>query len=188
MILPACGLALIQLTACRQDMHNQPRYKPMAASRFFADGLSARPAVEGTVPREHLRADEEFYTGKSGTNFVTTLPFPVTRQVVERGQTRFDIYCSPCHGRLGDGEGMVVQRGFRHPPSFHIDRLREAPVGQFFDTITNGFGAMASYASRIPPRDRWAIVAYVRALQLSQQARLDDVPAAERQQLEEAPQ
>ncbi|MDZ7289037.1 MAG: cytochrome c [candidate division KSB1 bacterium] len=168
-------------------MHNQPKYKPLRGSNTFEDGRSARPLVEGTVARGHLRTDEDFYTGKINGEFVTALPFAVTKDslkgILVRGQERYDIYCSPCHDRVGTGRGMIVQRGFRQPPSFHIDRLRQAPVGYFFDVITNGFGAMYSYADRIPARDRWAISAYIRALQLSQNATLHDVPAAERSKL-----
>jgi mono/diheme cytochrome c family protein len=177
----------LMLAGCRQDMHDQPRYRPLAASTFFADGRSARPAVPGTIARGHLRTDAKFYKGRDGANLVAELPIPVTREVLNRGRERFNIYCSPCHSRTGDGEGMVVQRGFRHPPTFHQERLHNAPVGHFYDVITNGFGAMASYASRIPVNDRWAIVAYVRALQLSHNATIDDVPPAERSKLEAAP-
>lgn len=180
-------LILVWITAvslftagCRQDMHDQPRYKPLAASAFFGDARSARPLVEGTVPRGYLHLDAHLYKGKSGETLVDTFPFPVTRQVLERGQERFNIYCAPCHGRLGDGRGMVVQRGFRAPPSFHLDRVREAPVGHYYDVMTNGLGAMASYASRVSPQDRWAIAAYIRALQLSQRATLADLPESER--------
>ncbi|MEK7409258.1 MAG: cytochrome c [Acidobacteriota bacterium] len=176
--------ALLVLAAgCRQKMGDQPRYKPLAASDLFADGLSARPRVEGAVARGQLRTDQEFYAGKAGKELVKTFPFPVTRAVLERGRERYNIFCSPCHGRLGNGDGMVVERGLRAPPSYHIDRLREATPGHFFDVVTNGFGAMASYASRIPARDRWAIIAYIRALQFSQHATLADVPAEERQRL-----
>src|SRR6184192_151481 len=164
------------LAGCRQDMHDQPRYKPLAATEFFGDGRSARPAVEGTVARGHLRIDKARYTGRLGDNDVDTFPFPITRSDLLRGQERFNIYCSPCHSRTGDGNGMVVQRGFRPPPSFHTERLRKAPLGYFFDVMTNGFGAMPDYASQIPPRDRWCIVAYIRALQLSQGATAADVP------------
>ncbi len=174
---------LLLATACRQDMHDQPKYKPLRGSDFFDDGRSARPFVEGTVARGHLHTDEHFYTGKVKGELVTTLPFPATKEVLERGHERYNIYCSPCHDRVGTGRGMIVQRGFRQPPSFHIDRLRQAPVGHFFDVMTNGFGTMYSYADRIPPKDRWAIVAYIRALQLSQNATLDDVPAEERRKL-----
>jgi mono/diheme cytochrome c family protein len=178
-----CVSAVIITSGCRQDMHDQPKYKPLAATTFFEDGRAARPLVEGTVARGQLKMDQHFYTGRLGKDFAGTFPYPVTRQVLQRGRERFNIFCSPCHGQLGDGQGVVVQRGFRPPPSFHVDRLREAPVGQIYDAITNGFGAMPSYASRIPPRDRWAIVAYLRALQLSQHATLEEVPAGERQKL-----
>jgi mono/diheme cytochrome c family protein len=180
------GLALLA-GACRQDMHDQPKYKPLAPSAFFADGKAARTPVKGTVARGQLRAEEAFYTGRAGGERVTRIPLAVTRSLVERGRERYRIFCSPCHGGLGDGQGMVVRRGFRQPPSFHQDRLREAPPGHYFDVITHGFGAMASYASRIPPEDRWAIIAYVRALQLSQRARLEDVPPERRKELESAP-
>jgi mono/diheme cytochrome c family protein len=174
------------MAGCRQQMSEQPRYNPLAASDFFADGMSARPLVEGTVARGGLRLDERYYEGKAGAKLVAEFPLPVTRELLERGRERFNIFCTPCHGALGYGDGIVVQRGFRAPPSYHIDRLRTAPPGHFFDVVTNGFGAMASYASRVPVRDRWAIIAYIRALQLSQQATLTDVPAAERPKLLEA--
>ncbi len=175
--------ALISIGACRQDMHLQPRYNPLEPSTFFGDGRSARPVVPGTVARGHLRIDQQLYTGKVNGVPADTFPFPVTRTVLERGRERYSIYCTPCHDRTGSGRGMIVERGFPQPPSYHIDRLREAPVGHFFDVITNGQGAMYSYASRISPEDRWAIVAYIRALELSQHATLADVPAKERDQL-----
>ncbi len=181
--LAACALFT---AGCRQEMSEQPKYTPLAASDFFADGMSARPLVEGTVARGGLRLDERYYAGKSGTQPVAEFPLAVTRELLERGRERFNIFCTPCHGALGSGDGIVVQRGFRVPPSYHIDRLRTAPVGHYFDVMTNGFGAMASYASRVPVRDRWAIIAYIRALQLSQQATPADVPAAERPKLLEA--
>ncbi len=174
---------LLLATGCRQDMHDQPRYKPLAASTFFADGRSSRPLVPGTVARGDLRDDEYFYTGRSNGALVDKFPSPLTHEILLRGQERYNIFCSPCHDRVGNGQGMIVQRGFRRPPSFHIDRLREAPVGYFFDVITNGFGAMYDYGERIPPQDRWAIIAYIRALQLSQHATLAEVPFEERQQL-----
>jgi mono/diheme cytochrome c family protein len=180
-------LWLGSITACRrQEMEDQPRYKPLERSRFFEDERSARPLPEGTVARGHLRVDREMYLGKRGEQLLERFPFAITRGDLERGRERYDIFCSPCHGRAGTGEGMVVQRGFRPPPSFHLDRLREAPVGHFYDVITNGFGAMWSYASRIPPRDRWAIVAYVRALQLSQNIRAGDLAPEDRRNLEAA--
>jgi hypothetical protein len=169
-------LAVLALAGCRQDMHNQPRFKPLAESDFYADQRSARPVVEGTVARGQLREDTYFYTGKIGNNAGDYMPFPVTEEVLKRGQERFNIFCSPCHSRLGDGNGMIPQRGFRHPPSHHIERLQKAPLGYFFDVMSNGFGAMPDYSSQIPPRDRWCIVAYIRALQLSQHATLKDVP------------
>lgn len=175
---------LLGLTACRQDMFNQPRSKPLAPDKFFEDGASSRPLPPHTVARGHLNADQAFYSGLVGTNLVDTIPIAVSREVLERGRERFDIYCSVCHGRTGEGNGMIVQRGFPQPPSYHIQRLREAPIGHFFDVITSGYGVMYSYASRVKPRDRWAIAAYIRALQLSRQATLDDVPPDQRTQLE----
>ena len=174
-------LALV--TGCRQDMHNQPKFKPLRADPFFADGRSARPLVAGTVARGSLQEDDHLYLGRVNNEFVKTFPFPITEQVLQRGHERFNIFCSPCHGRVGDGEGAIVQRGLKHPPSYHIERLREAPVGYFFNVITNGFGAMFDYADRVPVRDRWAIIAYIRALQLSQHATIDDVPQDKRQEL-----
>jgi len=168
---------------CQQKMADQPRYEPLQKSDFFEDQRASRPLVEGTVARDQLNADEQFYTGKTNNEAAKTFPFPVDRQVLLRGQERFTIFCSPCHSRIGDGQGMIVRRGFRLPPSLHIDRLREAPPGHFFDVITHGFGAMPDYAEQIPPRDRWAIVAYIRALQLSQNAPLADVPEKERRAL-----
>jgi hypothetical protein len=178
-------IVLVALTtiACRRDMQDQPKYTPLRPSDFFADGRSARPLPEGTVARGQLRADKVFYTGKSGDVYVDKLPFPVTRQVLERGQERFNIYCTPCHGRLGNGLGMIVQRGLKRPPSYHIDRLRQVPIGYFYDVISNGFGAMADYAAQVAPRDRWAIAAYIRVLQFSQQASLQEVPPEHRQEL-----
>jgi hypothetical protein len=178
--------AVATSAACRQDMHDQPRYRPLADSSFFADKRASRPLVPGTIARGHLRTDTRYFAGREGAAFVTELPVKLTRDLLLRGQDRYDIFCSPCHGRAGDGEGMVVQRGFRHPPSFHQERLYNQPVGHYYDVIANGFGAMASYASRIPVGDRWAIVAYIRVLQLSQNATIDDVPAAERPALQAA--
>jgi mono/diheme cytochrome c family protein len=173
--------AIAVLPGCRIDMHVQPRENPLARSDFYADQRSARPLVEGTVARGDLQADTYFYTGKVGNNPGDVMPFPVTKEVLERGRERYDIYCAPCHSRLGDGNGIVPSRGFaRKPPSYHIPRLQKAPVGYFFDVITNGFGIMPDYASQIPVRDRWDIVAYVRALQLSQNATMADVPAGQK--------
>jgi mono/diheme cytochrome c family protein len=182
----AFGLALIAVlgAGCRQDMHDQPREKPLARSDFYPDHRSARPLVAGTVARGQLRDDEALYTGKNGRVLAAAFPFPITAEVLSRGQQRFQIYCTPCHGRLGNGEGMVVQRGFKRPTSLHIERLREAPPGYFFDVMTNGFGAMSDYSAQVPVEDRWAIVAYIRALQLSQHATLADVPEARRAELD----
>ena len=188
---------LIFAGGCRRDMQDQPKMKPYRGTNFFGDGLSARQPVEGTVPRGYLRTDREFFTGKktgtttapqgggapagpqptastqAGANAypddVDTFPFPVNEQTLNRGRERYNIFCSACHGLSGHGDGIVVRRGFRRAASFHDDRLRQAPVGHFFDAITNGWGAMPSYATQIPVQDRWAIIAYVRALQLSQQ-------------------
>jgi mono/diheme cytochrome c family protein len=168
--------ACLLCVGCRQDMHDQPRFKPLAKSDFYTDLRSARNPVEGTVARGQLHQDAYFYTGKVGTSPGDYMPFAVTEDVLARGRERFNIYCSPCHSRLGDGNGMIPQRGFRTPPSYHTERLRKAPLGYFFDVMTNGFGAMPEYASQIAPRDRWAIVAYIRALQLSQNATTADVP------------
>jgi mono/diheme cytochrome c family protein len=182
-LLGAGALAFLALTACRQDMHNEPRYRPLAASDFFSDGRSARPMVAGTVARGHLHIDDARYTGKIDGEDVDQFPIPIAKADIERGQTRFNIYCTPCHGRLGDGTGMVVLRGFRQPPSYYSERLVNAPVGHFFDVISNGFGAMPSYASRVQNDDRWRIVAYIRALQLSESASVNDVPADQRPNL-----
>ena len=169
--------------ACRQDMHDQPKYIPLRESTFFADHRSARPPVPGTIARGQLHDDTLMFTGKVGSADSEVLPFPATAGVMARGHERFDIFCSPCHGRTGQGDGMVVRRGYRRPPTYHQDRLRNAPVGHFFDVMTNGFGAMPDYATQIPVADRWAIAAYIRALQLSEHASMADVPAAERSKL-----
>lgn len=181
----ALVISLLLSGGCRQDMHDQPRYEPLEASQFFADGRSARPLVPGTVARGHLQTDTALFTGKVNGALVERLPVPVTRALVERGRERYSIYCVPCHDRVGNGEGIVVQRGFRHPPSLHADHLRTAPIGHFFDVMSNGFGAMAAYAVPLTPHDRWAIAAYIRALQLSQHATLEDVPDDVRQRLQE---
>lgn len=183
LVLMGTAVAALALASCRSDMHVQPRYNPLDPSAFFDDGRSARPEVPGTVARGQLRVDEHLYRGKVGGKEAETFPFPVTRAVLERGRNRFNIFCTPCHGYAGDGRGMIVQRGFPPPPSYHIDRLRQAPPGHFYSVITNGFGAMYSHAARIAPEDRWAIAAYIRALQLSQHATLADVPESERSKL-----
>jgi cytochrome c553 len=176
-------LGLLLFAGCEQKMADQPRYEPLAHSTFFGDNRAARPLVEGTVARGQLRSDDLLYTGKDRGKPVDRFPFPVTLSVLARGQQRFNIFCSPCHDRVGTGQGMIVRRGYRAPPSLHTDRLRQAPAGHFFDVMTNGFGVMADYAQQIQPEDRWAIAAYIRALQLSQHAALADVPPDERQKL-----
>lgn len=177
-------LCVLAFSACRQDMHDQPKYEPLEKSTFFGDERSARPIVEGTVARGHLRDNPEYFTGKTGDQFIANFPLAVTEELVQRGQQRYNIFCTPCHGILGDGLGMVVRRGFKKPPSFHIDRLRKSPPGYFYDVMTNGFGVMSSYAEQVPVKDRWAIAVYLRALQLSQNAPLDVLPEEKRKELE----
>ena len=181
------GVTLVVATAsaCRQDMHDQPNYQPLEASAFFGDAQASRPIVEGTVARGHLNEDALLHTGKVDGNEALLFPFTVNEEVMARGQQRFNIYCSPCHGQTGMGDGMVVRRGFRRPPAFTEQRLLDAAPGHFFDVISNGFGAMSDYAMQIKAADRWAIVAYVRALQLSGHAAIDDVPVADRPKLDE---
>jgi mono/diheme cytochrome c family protein len=178
--LVAVGMCAL---GCRLDMHTQPKYKSDSPSTFFADGRADRPEVADTVARGRLRSDELLHTGRVNGVLADQFPFPVTRQVLERGRERYNVYCSPCHDYTGSGRGMIVQRGFPPPPSYHLDGLRQAPAGHFFEVMTDGYGAMYSYSGRITPEDRWAIVAYIRALQRSQHATLDDVPAAERAKL-----
>jgi cytochrome c553 len=178
----------LALAGCRQDMHDAPRYEPLEASTFFANGQSERPLVANTVPRGQLKEDRHLYEGIVDGKPAETFPMPVTAQVLARGQERFNVFCSPCHGRTGEGNGMIVQRGFRQPPSYHEDRLRNAPVGYFFDVMTHGFGAMQDYSAQLPVADRWAIAAYIRALQFSQRATMDDVPADHRADLDRNPQ
>ena len=164
-------------------MHDQPKYIPLRQSTFFADQRSARPLLAGTIARGQLHDDPLLYTGKINNADATVFPFPIDDKVMARGQERFNIYCSPCHGRTGQGDGMIVRRGYRKPPTYHQDRLRDAPIGHFFDVMTNGFGAMPDYAAQVTVRDRWAIAAYIRALQLSEHATVNDVPPAERTSL-----
>jgi mono/diheme cytochrome c family protein len=182
----ALGVAVVSLAVagCRQDMHDAPRYEPLEASAFFANGQASRMLVANTVARGTLREDVHLNEGKVDGQLATTFPMPVTAEVMARGRERFGVFCTPCHGPTGSGNGMVVQRGFRAPPSYHEDRLRNAPVGYFFDVMTNGFGAMNDYASQVPVADRWAIAAYIRALQLSQRATVADVPANRRADLD----
>jgi Cytochrome C oxidase, cbb3-type, subunit III len=174
-------VTVVLFSACRIDMHVQPRQNPLSRSDFFTDQRSARPPVEGTVARGQLHEDIYFYTGKIGNNPGDAMPFAVTKEVLERGRERYNIFCAPCHSRIGDGNGFVPSRGFsKQPPSFHITRLQKAPLGYFYDVITEGFGIMPDYASQIPPQDRWDIVAYVRALQLSQNATMAEVPPGQK--------
>lgn len=163
-------LPLLAITGCFQGMADQPKYEPFEQCSFFANGEASRPLVSGTIARGHLQIDDHFYTGRVDGQLVTTFPHPVTEQALARGRQRYDVFCAPCHDRVGNGQGMVVQRGFPRPLSFHVDRLRDASVGHFFEVISKGFGRMPDYAAQIPAKDRWAIVAYVRALQLSQHA------------------
>jgi mono/diheme cytochrome c family protein len=203
--------AAVALCGCEkamQDMYNQPKYKPLAASPLWTDGRSSRPEVAGTVAHSGgatagtssgrlgqlplPMAEAPVYpvddqgnvkanlTPESPKPLAVTNPLPIDRQTLDRGRERFDIYCSPCHSIAGDGDGMVARRGFPHPPSYHTPRLRNAPDAHFYNVITQGYGMMYSYADRVAPNDRWAIVAYIRALQLSQNARIDDVPPEHR--------
>ena len=170
----------------RQRMYDQEKYEPHEATTFFKDGLTSRAPIEGTVARGGLRLDTHLYEGKVNGELATTLPPSIefNRALLERGQERFNIYCTPCHDRTGSGNGVVVQRGLKQPPSLHQDRLRNAAIGYYFDVITNGFGSMFSYASRIPVNDRWAVAAYIRALQFSQEAAYDELPAEDQRQLQ----
>jgi hypothetical protein len=179
------ALAMMVLTGCRQDMHDAPKLEPFEESRFFADGQASRLLPAGTVARGQLRADDLLYRGVGPDGgFATELPLPVTRALLERGRERFDIFCSPCHGRTGDGRGMIVQRGFKAPQSFHQERLRNMPIGYTFDVMTKGFGQMSSYAGQVPVEDRWAIAAWVQTLQLARHAPADRLSAAERTRLD----
>ena len=174
--------------ACRQDMHDQAKYEPLEESSFFDNGMSSRPLVEGTIAREMPPEKTALHTGRTPNDeFITELPMELDRELLERGRSRFDAFCSPCHGQTGDGLGMIVRRGFKQPISFHDQRLRESSVGYYFDVMSNGFGQMSSYASQIPVRDRWAIAAYIAALQLSQHVPVDRLSADEQQQLEVSP-
>jgi hypothetical protein len=177
----ACGAAcLLLLAGCslKQDMAHQPKNRPLSPSDFFSDGRSERPLLENTVARGSL-ADDALFVPKESNTF----PLPVTPELLERGEGRYNIFCTPCHGLQGDGNGMIVMRGMKHPPSYHQDRLRQVPNGYIYDVITNGFGAMLGYSAQIPPRDRWAIVAYVRALQLSRNAKVAELPAELRENI-----
>lgn len=167
------------LAGCRQDMHNQPKFIPQRGTDFFADGRSARPQVANTVGRAQLHPDAYFSTGMQGGKEGDGMPFPVSMAVLERGQERYNVYCTPCHSRVGNGAGMIVQRGYAKAGNFHTARLMSAPLGHFFNVITNGYGAMPEYSAQLTPEDRWAVAAYIRALQLSQAAKQSDVAAGE---------
>ncbi len=175
--------ALLLTSACRLDMHDQPKYTPLRESDFFSDRRSARPVIEGTVARGQLNDDELLQTGRVNGQLSREFPYAVTAEVIARGRERYDIFCSPCHDRTGRGNGMIVRRGYRQPPSLHLDRLRQVPAGHFVDVMTNGFGAMPDYRTQVPASDRWAIAAYIRALQLSAGATLDQVPPEQREKL-----
>jgi mono/diheme cytochrome c family protein len=186
LVLALALMAASLFTSCRKGMVDQQHLKPLAEDNFFPDGRGSRVPPAHTVARGQLREDEQFYTGKVGPQLAANFPMPVSRQLLERGRERFNIYCAVCHGPTGEGNGMIVQRGFPQPPSFHEKRLRDAPPGHFVDVITNGYGVMYPYASRVAPEDRWAITAYIRALQLSQHAAPADADAEGSQQLEAA--
>jgi cytochrome c len=179
------GLLLLSLgsTGCHEDMYQQKRYNPLSPNPFFADGRSSRPRIEGTVVHGDHSEDGVMSTGKIDGKPVDVFPFPVTAKVLQRGEERFNIYCSPCHGRTGDGRGMIVQRGFPQPPSYFADSVRAKPVGHYVDVINNGFGRMYSYRDRVEPRDRWAIAAYIRALQASRSVNITELTNSERQHL-----
>ena len=171
--------AMLVLAGCRQDMHDQPKFFPQRGTTFYTDGRSARPQVENTVARNQLHQDAYFFTGLQDGKEGDGLPIPLTTEVMARGQERYNIYCTPCHSRVGNGDGMIVQRGYRPAGDFHTDRLRNAPLGHFFNVMTNGFGSMPDYAAQLTPEDRWAVAVYIRALQLSQNAKQSDVAAGQ---------
>ncbi len=174
------GLLVAGLAGCRQDMHNQPKFEPFEQNVLFEDQRASRPLVAGVVPRGHLDEDQALYQGVGANGPVAINPLGTSLEVIERGQGRYNIYCTPCHDRTGSGEGMIVQRGYKQPPSFHDPRLRAVPDGYLFQVIANGFASMPAYRAQVPPKDRWAIVAYIRALQLSQYAAVADLSAADR--------
>lgn len=180
----SASVSAMLLVACRQDMHDQPKYKPLAVSAFFADGRSARPIPEGTIARGELNDTDSAHTGTAGNGFVDVVAVPVTESLLRRGQERYDIFCSPCHDRMGTGNGMIAQRGFKIPADLNSDRVRNSPPGYLFQVISNGYQAMPDYKDQIPVPDRWAIVAYVRALELSRHSTLQDVPPQFRAPLE----
>ncbi len=183
------ALSAFLLSSCRQDMYNQPKAKTYSQSEFFRDGTSARPLQAHTVEYHGARENEAYYTGLTDGFLITQLPAPLTLtpELLQRGRERYDINCAVCHGLTGAGDGQIVQRGFPAPPTYHSERLRNAPLGHFYDVITNGYGAMYSYAARVEPRDRWAIAVYLRALQLSQEGKVGDLPPNEQRILGATP-
>lgn len=183
------AIALLLVVGCRQDMHNQPKYIPLRSSAFFENGMGSRTQIPETVARGQLRADAYYYTGKNGVKDGDRFPFPITAAVLQRGQERYNIYCTPCHSRLGDGNGMIVQRGYAKAANLiGDDRIVRSPVGHYYDVITNGWGAMPDYKSQVAPADRWAISAYIRVLQMSQNASMADVPPEMRDKVLDAQQ
>lgn len=182
-LIVAIAAAVSFCTACRQDMQNQPKYKPLGENRFFPDGRDSRPIPANTIAIDELNDNDSYHTGMSNDAFLDTIPAAVDAKLLNRGRDRYDIYCSPCHGRLGDGNGMVAQRGVRAPANFHTDRLRSVPPGYIFRVITSGYGGMGDYGDQVPVDDRWAIVAYICALQYSHNASINDVPPDARSQL-----
>ena len=176
--------ALLVVAGCRRDMQDQPKYKPLQASRFFVDGRASRPLPGGAIAIDELNEVDSVHTGAVHGQFLAQIPIPVNKALLERGQERYNIFCSPCHGYLGDGNGMIARRGFKWPANLQSDRLRAAPPGYVFQVISNGYGAMMDYSAQIHVNDRWAIVAYLHALQLSQRATLNDVPQPRRSELE----
>ena len=179
------GAGLLASLGCRRDMFQQPSSKPLEENTFFRDNeMGSRPTVQNTVARGGLEEDEAFYTGQIGTNLVIEFPLEINRATLERGRERYDIYCSVCHGRTGEGNGMIVQRGFPAPPSFHLERLRQAPIGHYYTAITRGYGIMYPYATQVSPADRWAIAAYIRTLQYSRNVNVAALPASARDRLD----
>lgn len=182
--MPILVVIALLFAACRPDMANQPKAKPLSESDFFSNKANARPIPPHTIERGGAHENTEFYTGLTNGTYVTQLPVKLTPELLARGRERFDAMCAECHDRTGSGSGMVVQRGFPQPPSYHVPRLRNAPIGHFFDVITGGYGVMYSYATRVEPRDRWAIAAYIRALQLSHNIKASELTPTEQQKLE----
>jgi len=174
------SVAIFAIAGCRQQMADQPHQRPLEPSNFFDDGMASRPVEPGTVARAGKEQNGLRFPSKVDGKLVDTFPFEVTMEVLARGQERYEIFCSPCHDRLGTGQGMIVRRGFTPARSFHDPRLRDAPAGHFFEVMTQGFGQMPSYANQLSEQDRWAVIAYIRALQFSRNVRLDQLPPEDR--------